>query len=99
MKNRRAASGFEYSKHAQKRSGQRAIRADAVSAAITYGSVYKIGRHDRAYWIDRDSLEFCGCDAQGLYRYEGVAVLTMDDGRVKTLMHCRRKPRHWEKIA
>ncbi len=99
MKNRTAVIGIEYTKHAHKRSGQRAIGTDAVSAAITYGAVYKIGRHDRAYWLNRESLDLCGFDGRGICRYEGVAVLTMEDGRVKTLMHCWRKPHHWEKIA
>lgn len=89
----------QLTKHARVRSGQRAIRNDAVIAAMTYGSVYKIGRHDRAYWLNRETLELYINDAGLLERYANVAVLEMSDGRVKTLMHCRKKPRHWEKIA
>lgn len=89
----------KYSKHARTRSGQRAIRNDAVNAVITYGSVYKIGRHDHAFWLNRKSIELCDNETESLERFANVAVVIMGDGCLKTLMHCCKKPHHWEKIT
>lgn len=86
---------FNFTGHSRSRAGQRAISRDAVSNVITYGSVYRAGGHDTAYWLNKRALRGAGKAGQSIRRYNGICVIVTHTNTIKTVMHCSRVPRHW----
>ncbi|MCU0849533.1 MAG: DUF4258 domain-containing protein [Spirochaetes bacterium] len=96
MKNNLSDSSLRFSNHAEARKEQRAISDEAIQFVIDHGFIYYAGHCDTVYWFCRKAL---GYEGPGSVRFENIAVIVTYDGVVRTVMHCRRQPRHWKRAA
>jgi len=86
---------FEFTGHSRSRAGQRAITMEAVTCVVTYGCVYRAGSHDVAYWLNNRALKAAGKAGHRMRKFNGICVVVTHTNTIKTVMHCKRAPRHW----
>lgn len=81
--------------HARKRRQQRGVSKADLSLITTYGSFYFAGKGRLAYYVDRQAVENARKDCIDLSNLLGVACI-VQDGRIVTVEHAPRIPRHWK---
>lgn len=79
---------FAFTKHARERMSQRAIRGEAIAAALTYGRVIYIrGAYISA--IGRKEVERYAREGIDLAAYEGTQVVVHPSGNILTVYRNR----------
>lgn len=73
--------------HASQRSAQRAVRSEAVTAALTWGTEFpqRFGRS--AFYIDTEAVRRAARSDDDVSHWAGTAVVVGEDGGVITVIH------------
>lgn len=82
-----------FSLHAQRRQQQRAIRDDAVDAALTWGAVIRQYGGSRVFHLGRREIRRARKLGLRLERHSGIAVVVARNGRVITVMRTNDRRR------
>ncbi len=82
-----------WSKHAKRRSQQRAINDDAVDAALAWGAVIRQPGGSRVFHLGKREVREARKAGLRLERFAGTAVVLSEDDRVITVIrtHDRRR--------
>ncbi len=83
---------YRFTQHARQRIRQRGIRTGALAELLGKGVLYSAGGGSSALWLGRRQRPKRESPAD-------LALIITEENEVITVMHCRRVPRHWKRIA
>lgn len=87
-----------YSRHASRRAAGRAIDGEAVAAVLEHGRAFWAGRGCIAYFLGKRTVAWARRRYRVcLERFRDIAVILSPEGKLITVEHCHRPPRHWKK--
>ena len=81
-----ASSQEAWTTHATERAAQRAVRPDAVAAAMTWGTEFPQPLGRTAYFVDAAAISRAARAGDDIARWADTAVVAGDDGGVITVI-------------
>jgi len=88
-----------FSRHARERKQNRGILRDGFNALIDYGTLYHAGRNCIACHIDRRAIALAKKEGTRIDRYRNYACIIAASGKIVTIEHVNRIPRHWRPMG
>ena len=82
----KAARQESWTTHASERSAQRAVRPEAVAAALTWGTEFPQARGRTAYFVDAAAMGRAASAGDDIGRWANTAVVVGGDGSVITMI-------------
>jgi len=79
--------------HARTRQAQRGLRGPAIAAAINFGREIPAGSGDVFLYLGRNEVLRAAAVGQNLREHEGITLVVLPNGSVKTLWRSARPPR------
>lgn len=87
-----------FTKHASRRAAGRAIDAETIAAVLEHGRLFWAGRGCVAYFLGRRTVAWARRRYRlCLERFRDIAVILSPEGKLITVEHCHRPPRHWKR--
>jgi hypothetical protein len=81
--------------HGRHRAKNRAFRPETIRAILEHGRILHAGGHCTAYFLGQREVAAARRRGIRLDPFVNRAVVIAADGRVVTVAHVRRLPRHW----
>ena len=81
-----AAHPKSLTRHATERAGQRAVRPDAVAAALTWGTEFDQPLGRTAFYIDAAAIQRAAKAGDDIARWAATAVVAGPDGGIITVI-------------
>lgn len=79
--------------HATKRQAQRAVTDAGIAAALDFGREIPAGSGDVFLYLGRNEVRRAAALGHDLRRYEGITVVLLPNGIVKTMWRAQKPPR------
>ncbi len=90
---------YDFSSHALKRLTQRGIKLESLDILYDHALLFYAGKSDMALWVGEKSISKLGISGKKLSDIINIAVVVSPDGRIKTIMRCRKPPKYWKRAS